>query len=154
MHNNLERLIKQTVPFKSEKLKAELGVLYLSSFIHNQQQQFFKKYGISPQQYNVLRILRGQYPKGININAIKERMLDKMSDVSRIADRLCKINLIVKQLNMLDKRNADITISDKGLNLLKEIDAVENDSRSLMQHLDPGEMDHFNQLIDKLLSTL
>ena len=103
------------------------------------------------QQYNILRILRGQYPKVININAIKERMLDKMSDVSRIADRLAKQQLILKQPNMIDKRNADITISEKGLDLLKKIDTDINELQSLMHHLSLEEIMQFNKLIDKVL---
>ena len=72
MNNNLERLIKQTTPFNNEYVKGELGILYTSSMLNNQSVHFFKPFNITPQQYNILRILRGQYPKVININAIKE----------------------------------------------------------------------------------
>ena len=151
MNNNLERLIKQTTPFKNEYVKGELSILYTSSILNNQSVQFFKPFNITPQQYNILRILRGQYPKVININAIKERMLDKMSDVSRIADRLAKQQLILKQPNMIDKRNADITISEKGLDLLKKIDTDINEFKSLMHHLSVEEMTQLNMLLNKVL---
>ncbi len=151
MNNNLERLIKQTTPFNNEYVKGELGILYTSSMLNNQSVHFFKPFNITPQQYNILRILRGQYPKVININAIKERMLDKMSDVSRIADRLAKQQLILKQPNMIDKRNADITISEKCLDLLKKIDTDINELQSLMHHLSLEEIMQFNKLIDKVL---
>ncbi len=154
MKNNLERLIKQTVPFKSEYIKAELGLIYLSSMLNNQSFQYFKQFNISPQQYNLLRILRGQFPKATNITSIKERMLDKMSDVSRIAERLSKMNLIVKQPNIIDKRNADITISEKGLGLLKEIDEDSDNHKTLIDHLSPEEVMQLNRLIDKLLNFL
>ncbi len=154
MGNQLERLIRQTQPFKSEYIKAELGILYLSSYLHNQQQQYFKKYNISPQQYNVLRILRGQYPRGININAIKERMLDKMSDVSRIVDRLSKMNLVVKMLNLIDKRNADITISEMGLSILKEIDEDAANMKTLINELQSTEVETLNAILDKLMTSL
>ncbi len=151
MKNNLERLIKQTVPFKSDYIKAELGLIYLSSLLSNQNFQYYKQFNLSPQQYNILRILRGQFPRAINISSIKERMLDRMSDVSRIAERLCRMGLIIKQPNVIDKRNADITISEKGLDLLKIIDENAVHERSLISHYTAEEVQDLNALIDKLL---
>ncbi|MBK7690990.1 MAG: MarR family transcriptional regulator [Bacteroidetes bacterium] len=154
MKNNLERLIKQSVPFRSDYIKAEIGMMYLSSVLHHQSFQYFKKYHLSPQQYNILRILRGQYPKSYNLNAIKERMLDKMSDVSRIIERLNKQHLIIKEANIIDKRNADIYISAKGLNLLKEIDTDSLGATSILHRLSPEEVRQLNDLIDKQLDLL
>lgn len=151
MDGNLERLIKQGIPFKSEYIKAELGLLYVSSILSNQNIQYFKRFKLSPQQYNILRILRGQFPKACNINSIRERMLDKMSDVSRIVDRLHKQNLILKELNILDKRNSDITISEKGLELLAKIDSEDNNVLSLIYHLTQAEAKNLNEIIDKIL---
>ncbi len=154
MNNNLERLIKQSVPFKSDYVKAEVGMMYLSSALHHQSFQYFKKFHLSPQQYNILRILRGQYPRSYNLNAIKERMLDKMSDVSRIIERLNKQGLIIKEPNVLDKRNADISISNSGLDLLNEIDLDSINAMSLLHSLSTEEIKILNVLIDKQLETL
>jgi DNA-binding MarR family transcriptional regulator len=152
MSNNLERLIKQSVPFKSDYVKAELGLIYVSSLINNEAFHYYKRYQLSLQQYNILRILRGQFPRAINISSIKERMLDRMSDVSRIAERLSKMGLIIKQPNMIDKRNADITISEKGLELLRLIDEDGNNHQSLIHKLAPEDISQLNGLLDKILN--
>ena len=152
MSNNLERLIKQSVPFKSDYVKAELGLIYVSSLINNEAFHYYKRYQLSLQQYNILRILRGQFPRAINISSIKERMLDRMSDVSRIAERLSKMGLIIKQPNMIDKRNADITISEKGLELLRLIDEDGNNNQSLIHKLPQDDIWQLNELLDKILN--
>lgn len=151
MKNNLEKLIKQKVPFRSNYIKAELGLIYLTSLINHQKHHDFKKYKISPQQYNVLRILRGQYPNAININAIKDRMLDKMSDVSRITSKLITLQFVSKQTNIFDKRNLDITITEKGLAILKNIDDSENEMKSVVHNVSEADIHQLNVLIDKLL---
>ena len=150
MKNNLERLIKQTVPFKSDYIKAELGLIYVSSLLSNQSFQYYKQYNLSPQQYNILRILRGQFPRAINISSIKERMLDRMSDVSRIAERLCRMGLIIKQPNVIDKRNADITISEKGLEGCR-VEGHEDAAKGVVAR---GTVWHFHELQEKILLSL
>lgn len=152
--NNLERLIQQRQPFKSESVKAEIGLIYIANRITHRMDAIFKPYGITGQQYNVLRILRGQYPKASNINLIKERMLDRMSDASRIVDRLVKIRLATKQTNMVDKRHTDVFISEKGLEILQKIDVVLNHETEFVSKLEAGDIDNLNQLIDKLLEGL
>ncbi len=151
MNHNLERLIKQKVPFKSDVLKAEIGFMYVSYILNSKQQYFFKSYKITPQQYNVLRILRGQFPNPANINLIKERMIDRMSDASRIVDRLVKLNYVTKQPNHLDKRNADVVITEKALAKLKLIDDKIDENNSSFSNLTPDEIDQLNGLIDRIL---
>ena len=151
MRNNLERLIKQKVPFKSPKVKAEIGLIYISYLLNSNQQDFFKEYQITSQQYNVLRILRGQFPNPVNINLIRDRMIDRMSDASRIVDRLQKQGFVTKQTNNIDKRNTDVLISDKALNMLLEIDIKMEHTESLLGQLKDKEIGQLNMLIDKIL---
>ena len=151
MKNNLERLIKQKVSFSSEYVKADVGLIYISSLLNNQHFKYFKKFDITPQQYNILRILRGQFPKSININAIKERMLDQMSDVSRIITRLEKNQLIHKGINILDKRNAEISITEAGLLLLEKIDKDLDQTNDLISKMNKEQVQQLNELIDIML---
>ncbi len=151
MKNNLEKHIKQRIPFVSEYIKADVGLIYISSLLNNQHNRYFKQFDITPQQYNILRILRGQFPKAININAIKERMLDQMSDVSRILSRLEKNQLIHKGTNVFDKRNADISITELGLNLLDRIGNVFEETNDLIFKLNDEQVKQLNELIDVML---
>lgn len=152
MHYHLERLIKQTAPFKSAYNKAEIGIYLLANLMNNQKQQLFKEYGITFQQYNLLRILRGQFPKATNINLLKERMLDRMSDTSRIVDRLVKMNLVTKEPNMIDKRNTDVLITEVGLDLLNQIEQRKEFHQTLLCEFEQDEIEILNELIDKALS--
>jgi MarR family transcriptional regulator, multiple gene regulator MgrA len=154
MENNLARLMKQTQAFQSEYLKGMLGVMYLSNQLINSQQFILRKYNITSQQYNVLRILRGQYPKAANISLIKDRMLDKMCDASRIVDRLIKMEFVIKEQNILDKRNSDVTITLKALDILKCIDETEHLEKTILCKLSENEIGQLNVLIDKVLSNL
>ena len=149
----LERLIQQRMPFRSPKARVEVGLLYLASVMQSDMNRYFKPFGITPQQYNVLRILRGQHPKPTPINLIKERVLDKMCDASRIVDRLVKNGMAEKKVNPRDKRVADIFITDKALQLLAEVDEQFYDKESIAYVLDKQDTEMLNQLIDKMLAT-
>ena len=87
----------QQKAFRSELQKVTINLMFTAGWLNNKQRDFFKPFKITPQQYNVLRILRGQYPKQISTSSIKERMLDKNSDASRIVDRLFVKNLVSKK---------------------------------------------------------
>jgi DNA-binding MarR family transcriptional regulator len=154
MNNNLEKLIKQIVPFSSEQMKAQIGVLYLAYCFTSSQQTHFKKYNITLQQYNILRILRGQYPKPANISLLRDRMLDKMSDASRLVNRLHKMGYVTKAPNEIDKRNADVLISEKALTLLGEIDKKGLEKHTVFHNLNEEEVHTFNEIVDKMLGML
>jgi DNA-binding MarR family transcriptional regulator len=108
--------------FKNNWQKATLNILYTNNWMHNKIKTFLKPYGITQQQFNVLRILRGQFPNPLTTSVIRERMLDKMSDASRIVERLCKKGLVEREVCSADKRLVDVLISSKGLDILSEID--------------------------------
>lgn len=125
----------------------------MGNWIISRHQQFFKQYDITMQQFNILRILRGQHPKAASINMLKERMLDKMSDVSRLVERLRKADLVERKSCELDRRAVDVKISPKGLQLLKTIDAEISTLEDILRNsLNEKEVAQLNKLVDKLLN--
>src|SRR5882672_5147397 len=117
----IEDEIKQS-KFRDIYQKVAVNILFTSNWLMGRQQDFFKPFGITTQQFNILRILRGQHPGQISGVEIKDRMLDRNSDISRLLDRLLKKDLINKCQSENDKRAANVTITEKGLDLLSRID--------------------------------
>lgn len=144
----LEEAIKQKTPFQSPYQRAVVNLIYTHNWIMGLQKEFFKPYDITMQQYNVLRILRGQFPQPISTSDIRERMLDRMSDVSRIVDRLVKKDLVARKPCATDKRLVDLIITDQGLDLLKTVDSVLAEDKYL-SGLDAEEIMQLNELLDK-----
>jgi DNA-binding MarR family transcriptional regulator len=147
MNMKIEEEISQT-KFRNPLQKAIINVIFTSNWIQDRQQNFFKPYGITSQQFNILRILRGQYPNGISGASIKARMMDKNSDVSRLLDRLEAKELIEKKLSPLDKRATDVTISSKGLDVLNEIDKKQQEFDGVIA-LSEDEAEQLSDLLDK-----
>ncbi|MBU2913083.1 MULTISPECIES: MarR family winged helix-turn-helix transcriptional regulator [Reichenbachiella] len=108
--------------FKSEFDKVVVNLMFTSNWLNQEEFYMFKPYGLTTQQYNTLRILRGQYPNAATINLIIERLLDRMSNASRIVDKLVGKGLVTREVNKKDKRAVDVKINDEGLKLLEEID--------------------------------
>lgn len=146
---SLEKEIFQS-KFQSENQKAIINIMYTNNYIIAEMNHFFKSHGITRQQYNVLRILRGQYPNPSTINLLKDRMLDKMSDASRIVDRLRLKGLIYRDKCENDRRAAEITISERGLKLLEEMDDNIGQLQGLTKNLSEKELIVLNRLLDKL----
>ncbi|MGI9542442.1 MAG: MarR family winged helix-turn-helix transcriptional regulator [Cyclobacteriaceae bacterium] len=140
--------------FLSENHKALVNILYTHSYLINRLEGFFKTYGITRQQFNVLRILRGQQPGSVQLNLIKDRMLDKMSDASRIVERLRIKGLIIRKQSKNDRRAVDISISPKGLQLLDEADQGILEFYKLFNRLSEDELSDLNKLLDKLRAGL
>jgi DNA-binding MarR family transcriptional regulator len=136
--------------FIDEYQKLSINIIFTSAWLSSFINDSFKKHNITSQQFNVLRILRGQYPNGINIKTIKARMIDKNSDVSRILDKLIKKDLIMKSVSVDDKRNVEIIISQKGLNLLKETDYIDQMHKNIHSNLSETEAKALNAMLDKL----
>lgn len=116
----IEDEIKQT-RFTNNLQKAVVNLIYTSNWLQYRQQDFFKTHGITGQQFNILRILKGQHPRSISATEIKARMLDRNSDVSRLLDRLAAKKLITKKTCPNDKRACDVLITAQGIALLKEV---------------------------------
>src|SRR5688500_17518782 len=98
----------QQKKFKTAHQKAVINLIYTANWLQNKHQGFFKLYGITGQQFNILRVLNGQHPKSISAKDIKSRLLDPNSDVSRLLDRLSAKDLITKKTCPLDKRASDV----------------------------------------------
>ena len=116
----IEEEIRQE-KFSSIHQKAVVNLIYTSNWLQNKQQEFFKGFGITGQQFNILRILKGQFPKSISGTEIKGRMLDRHSDVSRLLDRLAAKKLITKNTCPNDKRASDVLITEEGIALLNQL---------------------------------
>jgi DNA-binding MarR family transcriptional regulator len=145
----LEDEIKQK-EFKNEYAKGVVNVIYTFNWVDAQTKDFLKKFDITPQQFNILRILRGQQPNPATINLLKERMLDKMCDASRMVDRLKSKSLVDRQVCEKDRRAVDIIITKKGLDLLSKIDKELPDYEKILQNLNATEIKQLNYLLDKL----
>lgn len=145
----LEEEIKQK-EFSNDYHKGIVNIIYTFSWLDTQSKDFFKKYDLTSQQYNILRILRGQYPKPSTINLLKDRMLDKMCDASRIVERLRLKSFLERNQCPNDRRSVDILISQKGLSLLDTIDKDMEQFYGIMHNLSPEEIQQLNDLLDKL----
>lgn len=146
----LEEEIQQK-EFKSEFQKALVNIIYTYNWIESRHKEFFKQYDLTPQQFNILRILRGQNPKPCTVNLLKERMLDKMSDASRIVERLRIKGLLERTVCPTDRRSVDVAITKKGLDLLSKMDEkVEEHNRELFKTMSEEEAKKINELLDKL----
>jgi len=146
---SLSRDIQQK-EYRSEYHKAILNILFTHNHLVTHMGEVFKEYDITRQQYNVLRILRGQYPGHASVNLIKDRMLDKMSDTSRIVERLRLKGLITRTDCQKDKRSVEIRITNAGLELLDRMEDRVNDFEKLLSNLTVGETRDLNVLLDKL----
>lgn len=145
----IEKEIKQK-KFQNEFVKAEINILFTAGWISNQSNKFFREFGISMQQYNVLRILRGQHPKAVMLSQITERMIDKMSNATRLVEKLRLKSLVTRELNADNRRQVDIQITEEGLKILNEIDKEIETATLKRIHLDESEAQLLNSLLDKL----
>ena len=143
------KIIKSSVPQPIE-VEAMLNLLYSSNWVLSSLNKHFKPYGITQQQYNALRILRGQYPKPANVRLVRERLLVKLSDTSRLVDRLVKNEWVTRKINKSDGRAVDIIITEQGLALLKTIDEAEPLMLKIMQNLSEAELHQLSKLLETL----
>src|SRR6202012_1106004 len=144
----LENEINQR-KFRNEYQKAILNILYTNNWLSEKINIIFDQWGMTPQQFNILRILRGE-GKALSTMQIRQRMLDKMSDTSRIVDRLVKKGLVKKSPNAEDRRLVDVVITLKGKKLLEKIDPYEDEADKFMGNLSEEETKTLNDLLDKL----
>lgn len=145
----IEKDIKQA-NFISSRQKAMINILFSYGWIIEKIKSFLAKEDITHQQYNILRILRGAAPQPLSTLQIRERMLDKMSDTSRIVDRLVAKNLVKKTICAADKRLVDVIITDKGQALLKRIDASSDYVANIMGNLSENDAEMLSSLLDRL----
>lgn len=146
----LEEELKQT-RFKDEYHRAMLNIIYTGGWLELNTSHVLKEYDLSTQQFNVLRILRGSSPKPLNLLDIQERMMDKMSNATRLVEKLRQKGLLTRQQCDANRRKVDITITAKGLALLKELDPVmEKNHKHLVKRITKEEAIILSDLLDKL----
>lgn len=136
--------------FENVFQKALVNIIFTYSWSNQNVKEVLSPYNITQQQFNVLRILRGQYPRPSTINLLKSRILDKLSDVSRIVERLVQKGYVQKNVNSNDKRALDIVISEKGLELLKKLDKEVDFSTFIRPNITEEEALQLNVLLDKI----
>jgi DNA-binding MarR family transcriptional regulator len=144
----LEKDINQS-RFRNEFQKASINLLYTCNWMVEQHKSIFDEAGITAQQFNILRILRGA-GEPLSTLQIRQRMLDKMSDTSRIVDRLILKGLVKKTICKSDKRLVDVLITDKGKKLLEKIDQKSNEMDTILHRISESEAKTLNRLLDKI----
>lgn len=145
----LEKEIVQT-NFKSAWQKAVINVIYTSNWLNSMHSEWLKEYDLSIQQFNILRILRGQHPKPATIRLLTERMLDKMSNASRLVERLRVKGMVERDVCPSDRRQVQVRITDRGLELLRRIDMKLDREMPSFQRLTEEESVQLSCLLDKM----
>lgn len=136
--------------FEDNYQKAVINVSYTYNWISNILRNRLEKHNITQQQFNILRILRGQLPNPSTVNLLKERMIDKMCDASRMVDRLVQKELVTRCTNSKDRRAVDIYISEEGLKVLAQIDRELKLGDILSHNISEEEAKVLSNLLDKL----
>lgn len=144
----IEKEIKQT-HFRSELQKMGINLIYTANWLNEKMTTLLLRYDITQQQYNILRILRGS-DVPLSTLQIRERMLDKMSDTSRIVDRLISKDLVQKNACQTDKRLVDIILTEKGLSLINELDILNEKIDHVMKGINEKEAALVNEILDRL----
>jgi DNA-binding MarR family transcriptional regulator len=136
--------------FESEKQKLVLNIMFTAGWIDCQAIRRLKPHGLSPQQFNVLRILRGQHPKAASANLIGTRMIDRSSNVSRLIDKLLEKKLLTREANPEDRRGIHVVITQKGLALLARIDKEQPEWAKMMKGITEAEAKTANTVLDRM----
>ena len=148
----IEEEIKQTKPFPNPQTKALVNLTFTASWIEGEQAKFLKPFGISIQQYNILRILKGMRPKPATVKTLIERMIDKNSNASRLVDKLLKKGLVERNACMEDRRRVDVLITEEGLKMIDDVaDGMKNSP--VLLHLTDEESNQLSDLLDKMRGT-
>jgi DNA-binding MarR family transcriptional regulator len=140
----------QSSKFEDSYHKLVINIAYTDGWLSNLFRCKFEKHNLTQQQFNILRILRGQYPNPATINLLKERMIDKMSDASRIVDRLVQKGFVSRCTNNKDRRAVDIRISDTGLEILNTMDGEFRAKDFLQKNLSEEEASQLSDLLDRM----
>jgi DNA-binding MarR family transcriptional regulator len=140
----------QQPKFRNAYQKASVNLIYTTGWLRDKMRTIFEAEDITSQQFNILRILRGSYPLPLSTLQIRERMLEKMSDTSRIVDRLIGKGLVKKVTCKSDRRLVDVIITDKGKKLLERFDAKEAELDAIFGNLSENDANTLSDLLDKL----
>ncbi len=145
----IEQLIKQD-NFDSELLRLLVNLKFTSNALDYEEFLILKQFDLSSQQFNILRIVKGQKGKAIPLKLITERMIDRMSNTSRLVDKLVAKDFLSKETNKLSKRQIDINITKKGLAVIDKASVALDSFFKSNSKLSESELKKFNELVDKL----
>lgn len=145
----IEEEIKQN-NFKTEHQKATINLIYTGNWVYSLVNTILRPYNLSPEQFNVLRILRGLHPEPASVLLLNERMLDRMSNVSRIVEKLRQKGLLVRKECQTDRRQVDINVTQQGLDLLAQIEKETAMEEGIVKNISVSEAATLNQLLDKV----
>ncbi|OAB81701.1 MarR family winged helix-turn-helix transcriptional regulator [Cochleicola gelatinilyticus] len=131
--------------------KTVINILYTSRILEESGSEILKRFDVTSQQFNVLRILRGQKGKPANLSTVQERMIDKSSNTTRLVDKLIKKGYVKRSICKENRRKVEILITEDGLNLLLEIDPlIENNNTKMLNALSNNQLQTLNDLLDAL----
>ena len=145
----LEQDIKQE-KFSNEFHKMAINIMFTSSWLHSGNTARLKPYDITPEQYNVLRILRGSHPQKMMLSEITSRMIDKSSNCTRLVEKLRVKGLLSREICESNRRQVDIGITAKGLSLLKKVDQSADSWVASLKGISVAEAKELNRVLDKL----
>ncbi len=145
----LEDEIKQK-KFTSVYQRALININFTSIWLFGRQNQILKPYNISIQQFNILRILKGQHPQPVALKLLTDRMIDRMSNTSRLVEKLKTKGYVEREICKDNRRQVDITITDKGISFLEKVSKLIDDEIERLKVIDEGEAEELNRLLDKL----
>ena len=148
----IEEDLKQGKHYDNPFEKLIVNIMFTNSWLMDQQSQVFKPFGITAPQYNILRILRGQYPESCTVNTLIERMIDRMSNASRIVDRLEAKKLVERNVSKIDRRAKDVLITEQGLMLLERVDDALRQWLSGLENISPDLANEMSDSLDQLRS--
>ena len=140
----------QVSSFRTPRQKLSINLMYTSNLLRTEMQNVFKAFGVTHQQYNVLRILKGSHPQPCTIQLLRDRMMDKQSDISRLIDRLQAKGLVSRHCNAKDRRKMDVFIAVKGVKLLDEMNDSVDRFDNFFHNLNGEEVETLNLLMDKI----
>jgi len=139
--------------FQSELQKSFLNIIYTGSWLHNKVEGILKPFNLSHQQYNVLRILRGKHPGQLNLQDISERMIDRMSNATRLVEKLRMKGLLTREICPENRRKVEIKITEKGLKLLSALDEViKKGNEAILSKITEAEALDLNNYLDRVRS--
>ena len=145
----IEKDIKQE-KFETEYQKVAVNILFTSSWLYNTNAMRLKAFGVTPEQFNVLRILRGSHPKKMMLSDIAGRMIDKSSNATRLVEKLKQKGLVKREICEDNRRQVDIMITSKGLDLLARIDKDSDSWATMLRNISKTEAQELNRILDKV----
>lgn len=146
----IEEEIKQQKKFTDVYEQAVVNIFFTSGWLYNLNAGRLKQYGVTPEQFNVLRILRGAYPKPIMLSEISCRMLDRSSNATRLVEKLRQKNLVKREICPGNRRQVDIMITEAGLAVLTAIDNGCQEWMRSIKSLSTTEASELNRILDKM----